>query len=44
MLEPSIRQAPAARNMTPMMMSAYSTIVAPRTRPARVRAADFADP
>lgn len=35
MLEPSIRQAPAAMNMTPMMMSAYSTIVAPRRRALR---------
>ena len=31
MLEPSIFHAPAAMNMTPMMMSAYSTMVAPRT-------------
>jgi simple sugar transport system ATP-binding protein len=31
MLVPSIFQAPAAMNITPMMMSAYSTMVAPRT-------------
>ena len=37
MLEPSIFQAPAARNMTPMMSSAYSTMVAPRIRRGHVR-------